>query len=81
MAVNEQKKQILFAECKWQDDVNAAEITKELSAKAQYVEWNKDAREEYYIIFAKSFSKKIKEWQGKEVRCYDLKEIEKCISK
>lgn len=34
VAVNEQKKQILFAECKWQGKINASEITNELSTKA-----------------------------------------------
>ncbi len=72
LALNEHTKQILFAECKWQDNVNALKICKELANKASYVDWHNEQRREYFAIFAKSFSKKIDEYKGRKVFCYDL---------
>jgi len=76
VALNENKKEILFAECKWKDNVNANKILSELKEKAKYVDWNKNNRNEYYAIFAKSFSKK-----AKDCHCFDLKNIEKFLKK
>lgn len=81
VALNEQTKQILFAECKWQDKVNAKKIVQELAKKASYVEWHKEKRKESFAIFAKSFKEKIKEFEGKKVYCFDLKDIEKVLRK
>jgi hypothetical protein len=53
-------KSIVFGECKFQDEVDGAHILKGLKAKAENVEWKQDDRMEYYIIFAKSFKKKIR---------------------
>lgn len=74
VALNEQTKQILFAECKWQDKVNAERIVEELKEKAKYVQWHNEKRKEYFAIFAKSFKEKISD---KSVYCFDLKELEK----
>ena len=76
VATNGQTKQILFAECKWKDKVNAEKILVELKNKATYVKWNNNERKEYYAIFAKSFSKKVKD---KNIFCYDLKDLEKIM--
>ncbi|NOX71351.1 MAG: ATP-binding protein [Candidatus Micrarchaeota archaeon] len=56
IALNEKTKDILFAECKWQEKVNPNKILSDLKEKAQYVDWNKEKRKEHYAIFAKSFS-------------------------
>ena len=77
VTLNEKTKEILFCECKWQDRVNALEIVNELSKKAGYVNWNLGKRKEHYVVFAKSFSKRIKEFDGKKVFCYDLRDIER----
>ncbi len=61
VALNEIKKEILFCECKWQDNVDAKRVLSELKEKAKYVEWNNESRKECYAIFAKSFKEKIKE--------------------
>ena len=76
-AVNEKTKEILFGECKWQDNVNVESIMKDLREKIEYVEWNNEKRKESYAVFAKSFSKKIDEFEGKKIYCFDLKDIEK----
>jgi AAA+ ATPase superfamily predicted ATPase len=75
VALNEEKKEILFGECKWKDKVNALEILKELEEKSKFVDWNKEKRKESFAIFAKSFSKKIEEFNGKRVYCFDLKDF------
>jgi AAA+ ATPase superfamily predicted ATPase len=72
VALNEKTKEILFGECKWQEKVNPQKVLFELKKKAGYVDWNLGKRKEYYFIFAKSFTKKIK-----EACCFDLKELEK----
>ena len=80
-ALNEDKKEILFGECKWKDKVNALSILNELSEKAGHVDWNLGKRKESYAIFAKSFSKRVKEFEGKKVYCFDLRDIEKALKK
>jgi hypothetical protein len=79
LALNEKTKQILFCECKWQNRVNAKKICKESAEKANYVQWNNEKRKEYFAIFAKSFSRKIEEFEGRKVFCFDLKDLEKFI--
>lgn len=81
LGLNEKKKEILFGECKWQDKVNALKILKELEEKTKFVNWNKEDRKEVLVVFAKSFSKKVLEFNGKKVLCFDLKDIEKELKK
>ncbi len=78
VAFNEDSKEILFAECKWQDNVNAERIIQELKEKSRYVDWCKKNRKEYYAIIAKSFKRKIKE---PNLLLFDLKDIESFIKK
>ena len=80
-ALDEKTKEILFAECKWQSRVNALKVVKELSEKTKYVDWFNDSRKESYAVFAKSFSKRIKEFEGKKVYCYDLKDMGRELKK
>jgi AAA+ ATPase superfamily predicted ATPase len=77
VAFNEQSKEILFCECKWKEEVNAKEILQELKEKAQYVDWNKNERKEYYAIFAKNFKKKA---EDKNVFHFELNDIEECLN-
>jgi len=77
VAINEVESTVLFGECKWQDDADAAGILTILREKASHVEWRKDIRKERYMIFAKSFKKKIEE---KDVVLIDLKAMEKAFS-
>lgn len=78
VALNEKTKEILFAECKWKNRVNAEKTFAELREKSHHVDWNDDKRKQYYAIFAKSFKEKIKE---KNVYCFDLKDVEKASNK
>jgi len=73
VALNEITKEIAFCECKWKENVDAEKILDKLEEKAKNVEWNVDKRKEYYIIFAKSFERKIKE---NNVFLFDLSDIE-----
>ncbi len=79
VALDEGKKEILLAECKWKDEVNAGKIVKELAEKSSYVDWYNEEREEKFAIFAKSFSNRVEEFEGKKVYCFDLEDLEKYI--
>ena len=81
LGLNEKTKQILFCECKWQDRVNPEKILKELEEKTQWIDWEKEKRKESFGIFAKSFRKKISEWNGKRVYCWDLRDLERELRK
>ena len=81
VAINENTKEILLAECKWKNNVKPEKILKELEEKAKNIEWNKNKRREIYTIFAKNFKEKIREYNNKKVYCIDLKDIEKYIKK
>lgn len=76
VALNSQTKEILFAECKWQDRVSANKILQELKEKAEHVKWYNDKRKEHYAIFAKSFKQKIKE---PNLLLFDLQDLEKAF--
>lgn len=69
VALNDDTKEIMFCECKWRDSADAKKILYELKEKAKSVQWNNEERKEYYAIFAKSFSEKIKE---QNVMLFDL---------
>lgn len=81
IALNEERKEILFVECKWQDKVNSEEIVRELIEKSKNVQWVNKIRKESFAVFAKSFNKKIDIFENKKVYCYDLKDIEKRLKK
>lgn len=72
VALNEETGEILFCECKWQDNVNAEKLYEELKEKAKFVNWNNKNRKEHYAVVAKSFSVRTG-----HARCVDLKELEK----
>lgn len=72
VGLDDRGKEILFAECKWQEGVNGGKILRELKEKANFVDWKK-GRKEYYAIFAKSFKKKIKD---ENVLLFDLRDLE-----
>jgi len=76
LATNEEKNEILFGECKWKDKVNALDVLKQLEEKSKFVIWSNEKRKEAFAVFAKSFSKKTNEFNGKKVYCFDLKDVE-----
>jgi AAA+ ATPase superfamily predicted ATPase len=73
VAVNNEKKEILFAECKWQDNVAASQLLARLREKAADVRWNNEQRKEKFAIFAKSF--KEKKTNQENVLLFDLHDI------
>lgn len=79
LALNEKTKKILFAECKWQSKVNAEKVCRELAENSNHVQWHNNKRKECFAIFAKSFSKKINNFKGKKVYCFDLKDLERAL--
>jgi len=60
---------ILFCECKWQDDVDAAEIFSELQRKASLVSWHNEGRSEHFCVVARSFSRR------GDCTCFDLGDL------
>jgi uncharacterized protein len=66
------KKNILFCEVKWKDNVNASTIANELMKKSKYVKWGINNRTEEFIIIARSFSNRI---NNSIFTCFDLKDI------
>jgi AAA+ ATPase superfamily predicted ATPase len=48
------EKKIIFGECKWSEKLVGTNIYLELKEKAAKVEWNKNDRKEYFILFSKS---------------------------
>ncbi len=77
VALNEKTKEILFAECKWKERVNAEKAAKVLAEKTRHVRWHNEKRRESLAIFAKSFSAKIKEYEGRRVYCFDFNDIKR----
>ena len=75
VALNSEKKKILFGECKWSENIDALEILKKLDEKTKKVNWFLEKRGEEYVLFAKSFKKKLNEFNGKKVYCFDLKDL------
>lgn len=65
-------KEIIFCECKYKENVKPLEILKKLESKSKKIEHNKN---EIFILFAKSFSKKISNYNDKKVYCFDLKDF------
>ena len=72
VALNEDTKEIMFAECKWKENVDAKRIIFGLKEKSKLVNWNNEKRKEYYVVFAKSFREKIKE---PDVLLFDLSDF------
>ncbi len=75
VGLNEKNKDILFGECKWKDNVDAANILTGLKEKAEHVMWNNDCRKERYMIIARSFKDK----KVKGAKLVDLEDIKRCV--
>ena len=54
VAVNEKKKTILFAECKWQDKKIGKRVAMNLLTKKDLVDWHRTKRKEHFALFSKS---------------------------
>ncbi|MFO8017068.1 MAG: ATP-binding protein [Promethearchaeia archaeon] len=81
LALNQLNKVVTFIECKWQKNVNAKRIMKNLIKKTEHVDWYSKERQENFMIFARSFYQTLTEYKGKNVKCYDLDDIERITKK
>jgi len=83
VALNEDTRDILFAECKWQNKKVGINTYHNLMEKSTRVEWHLDKRKEYFALFSKAgFTPELKKEEDKEnVILFDLKEIEKINKK
>jgi AAA+ ATPase superfamily predicted ATPase len=54
VGLSSSENKIIFGECKWSEKPVGINIYEELKQKAAKVEWNRDDRKEYYILFSKS---------------------------
>jgi len=78
VALNEDTRDILFAECRWQKNKKVGINTyHNLMEKSTRVEWHNDKRKEYFALFSKAgFTPGLKK-EKENVILFDLKEIEK----
>ena len=62
VALNEDSKDIMFVECKWQTLTanNTRRIFDDLKEKSKNVHWNNEKRQEYFAVVAKKIESKIK---------------------
>jgi len=76
VAMNELNCEILFLECKWQDlkHGEAGKILAELKDKSRYVQWNNDARKEYYGILGRKIENK-EELRSRGFLVFDLEDF------
>lgn len=74
IALNEKTKDILFAECKWKDKVNAERVLAKLKEKSKHVSWFNNARKEHFAVFGKSFFR-----ESEDCSCFDLKDLKKML--
>ena len=54
VALSNETKEIVFGEAKWSSKPVGTNILEELKAKSRFVDWNKNNRKEYFILFSKS---------------------------
>lgn len=73
VALNEDTKGILFAECKWQNKKVGIKVYDELKEKSGLVNWSNEERKEYFALFSKAgFTSGLK---NEEVLLFDLKDM------
>ena len=60
----------VFVECKWQENVNPSTLSAALTTKIKHVRLKYDSAR--IVLFAKSFNKKLEEFEGMNVECWDL---------
>ncbi len=58
IGLNPANGQILLGECKWQDGVNGPAVLNHLQETAVLVPWKPPNRQDYYVLFARTFKMK-----------------------
>ena len=62
VALNDDTKDILIGECKWNNRKMDVDILTKLKDKKSLIKWNLNSRTEYYCLFSKSgFSKRLRD--------------------
>jgi hypothetical protein len=81
VALNENTKEILFCECKWQNKKTGIDVLEKLMQKSRSVDWNNGVRNEYFAVITRSgFSKKAEEFaEHNDFLLYTLDDIERCL--
>ena len=79
VALNEETKETAFFEVKWSDLKleEARRILVELKEKSEFVDWNKEDRQEHFGLIAKRLEEK-ENLRGGGYLCYDLEDMKKC---
>lgn len=72
---NEETKEILFCECKWEEKVKPIPVLLALENKMRNLDWQESKRKESIVLFAKSFTEKPKKWNSIPVQCFDMKDV------
>lgn len=82
VALNDETKEILFTECKWQDKKVGKDVAENLLEKKELVDWNKGERKGYFAIFSKSgFKKSCLEYcKENKILTFDLNQIEEIFT-
>jgi len=77
VALNKQKKSIVFGECKWQKKKLDTSVYERLMEKKERVQWNNDNRKEQIVLFSKSgFTEGLKKIaESESIILYDLEKI------
>ncbi len=82
VALNENEKSILFAECKWSKNKVDTSLLYELEHKKEKVRWGEKSRKEYFALFSKKgFTKNLLQEakKRKNLILYDLEKIDSTL--
>jgi hypothetical protein len=76
VALNEDSREILFVECKWQTltGKGAKKIVQDLKEKSEFVQWQSEERKEYFAVAAKKIENKA-ELKENGIMALDLEDI------
>ena len=78
VALEEDTKDILFAECKWERGKVGTDVAVDLLRKADLVDWMPSRRKEHFVIFSRSGLKAScgKFCDEKGIRIFDLHDLQ-----
>jgi AAA+ ATPase superfamily predicted ATPase len=81
VAIDENKKEIYFAECKWKNKKATISDLQNLIEKSKIVRWNTNSRKEHFAFFSKNgFEKNAERFASENnIKMFDLKDIEKVL--
>ncbi len=82
VAFNEDSKNILFGECKWQNRKTGIDVLTALLDKSAYVDWNINDRTDHFTVISKSgFTKKAEEFAGQNnFTLYTLQDLKRIFT-